>query len=552
MNAYTNSRSLRHCASLAQASEYNLFILTDVQQINTSIEGRAAIGGNASFSSVRIGSKLCSPSLPTPLFGTDPTLVVGGNLKWDKGTNYSGNTVMTPNGHYHVTDVTYENANEHEQPIRRAGLNEDFDYAFEYFRCAARQWTNFTSLPNTTTVINCHGNVYMIGLNQDINVFRINANQVAPSGNMIGSGNNTLYGISSLTIIAPENSTILINVNGAAIDFGNYEITRNTLIPANLPLPCTDICHQLCQGVTPTEAQKKQILWNFYNASTIVTSNANFQGSVFAPFATIFTNGGSIEGTVIAEGYIPLAVAGNHTEVRNYLFSGCLPAIHCSPYYPTSSSTTTCSTTTHCTTSSSTTHCPTTSSTTHCPTSSSTTHCPTTTHTTHCPTTTYTHCPTTTHTHCPTTSSTTHCPTTSSTTHCPTTSSTTHCPTTSSTTHCPTTSSTTHCPTTSSTTHCPTTSSTTHCPTTSSTTHCPTTSSTTSSCTTSSSTTCSHTTWTHTTWTCTTPNTSSTTTSFCTPREVHYCPRCRRKTTTWRFNGRIHHYCFYCGYHYTD
>ncbi|MDF2514638.1 MAG: conserved repeat domain protein, partial [Herbinix sp.] len=174
-------------------------------------------------------AELCNALTPCPLYGTDPTLVVGGNLTWTDGSNFSGNTVLTPSGIYSATSVAYQNANSHLQPMRRSGLNEDIETAFAYFRSAAKQWTNFTSLPNTTTIINCNGNVFMIGLNQDINIFRINATQVAPTGNVIGTGNNTFDTLSSLTIIAPDNSTILINVNGANIDFGNYAISRNTV-----------------------------------------------------------------------------------------------------------------------------------------------------------------------------------------------------------------------------------------------------------------------------------------------------------------------------------
>ncbi|HHV12919.1 MAG TPA: choice-of-anchor A family protein [Clostridiales bacterium] len=523
MNAYSNTRTIRQCASLVQASEYNLFVLTNAEQRNSDIEGRAAIGGNALFSSFSVGSKICNAQTPCPLYGTDPTLVVGGNLIWANGSNFAGNTVMTPSGNYKVTGVTYHNADSTRQPVRRPNLAEDFQSAFEYFRCAARQWNNFTSLPNTTTVINCNGNVFLIGLNQDINVFHIDALRVAPTANVIGSCSNTFDTLSSLTIIAPDSSTILINVNGAYIDFGNYPISRSTMFPAVLPTPCDNICSQIGQGIVPSEAQKRLIFWNFYNATSIVTSNASFQGTVFAPFSIIYTTGGNIEGSVIAEGFLPNGNSANHTELHNYLFNGCLPVVDCSALpCPTSSSTTS-----SCTTSSSSTSSSTTSS---CTTSSSSTSSCTTSSSTTSSCTTWS---------CTTWSCTTSSCTTSS-------SSTSSCTTSSSSTSsCTTSSSTTSSCTTSS-------SSTSSCTTSSSTTSsCTTSSYTTSSCTTSSCTTSSCTTWSHTTSTFTTPCTSSTTT-LCPPRCIHRCPRCGRKTSTWRFNGRFHHYCFYCGYHYAD
>jgi choice-of-anchor A domain-containing protein len=372
MSCFTSTRSLRQCASLPLANIYNLLVLTNVEQRNNDIEGRAAIGGNAVFSSFGIGSSLCDPpNSPCPIYGTDPTLVVGGNLTWQNGANFSGNTIMTPSGSYNVTGVSYNNANAAIQPIRTANLPVGFSLLFDYFRCASLQWIDFTSLPNTTTIINCFGNVFFIGLNEDINIFNIDVANVAPPDNVVGGGNNTFDTISSITIIAPNNSTILVNVNGEIVNFGNYSISRSTMVPDMLPSPSTSTCNQLGQGEVPTDSQKRLILWNFYNATTIVTSNISFQGTVFAPLATIYTLGGNIEGNVIAYAYLPFVNNTNHTEIHNYLFNGCLPVVNCFP--STTSSSTTSTSTTSTTTSSTSTTSTTTSTTTTTSTSTTTT-----------------------------------------------------------------------------------------------------------------------------------------------------------------------------------
>jgi choice-of-anchor A domain-containing protein len=361
MFTFTTNRSLLQCANFPEASDYNLIIREDAEQRNSDIEGRAAIGENAVFSSFGIGSMLCD--ITCPAFGTDPTLVVGGNLTWENGTNFSGNTIMTETGIYNVTNVSYNNADSSLQPIRTSELPIDFTSLFDYYRCASQQWVNFTSLPNTTIVINCFGNVFLIGLNEDINIFQINASSVAPAANVVGSGNNTFDSITGITIIAPDSSTILINMNGTDITFGNYSIFRSTNVPSTLPTPSNSTCNQLGQGIVPTAEQKRLILWNFYNATSIITSNTSFQGTVFAPFATIYTVGGNIEGNAIANNYLPFNDENNHTEVHNYPFNGCLPVVNCTTITSsTTSSTTSSSTTSSSTTSSSTTSSYTTSS----------------------------------------------------------------------------------------------------------------------------------------------------------------------------------------------
>ena len=325
MRIFRKTRILQQCADLAQASEYNLFTLSNAVQNNSDIEGRAAIGGNAVFSSFSVGSALCNPpATPCPAYGTDPTLVVGGDLVWTNGENISGNTVMSFIGSYNVTGVSYNNAEAGQQPVITGDLPVDFQAAFQYFKCAAGRWADEFSPEGTTIVINCFGNVFLVGLNKDINIFHISTDSVAPPANVAGSGNNTFETISSLTIIAPGASTILINVEGKTVNFGNYGILRSTNVPAALPVPSVDSCNQLQQGVVPIIAQKRLIFWNFFHAETILTANGSFQGTVFAPNATVYTTGGNIEGNVIVDGYLPNGDAANHTEVHNYLFNGCL------------------------------------------------------------------------------------------------------------------------------------------------------------------------------------------------------------------------------------
>jgi len=391
MEVYSNTKNILQCTSLAHVMKYNLIAQSDVHQEQSNVEGRIAVGGNAHFESFTVGGSICEPpTIPCLPYATDTTLMVGGNLNWNEGTNWGGNTVMPRNGTYDATSISYSNANNNTQPIRTNNLPFNFSILFTFFKTAANHWADLSSPEDTIEVLNYFGDIFMMGLNAELNIFNITASQIAPLENIIGFGGNSLIDIHSITIIAPALSTILINVSDSNISFGNFSIFRSTNVPTALLSPSEITDQTIQQGTIPFSEEKQLMLWNFFNATKITTSNVSFQGTLFAPNAKVYTLAGNIEGNVIVNSYLPCLINTNHTEIHNYPFKGCLPKIErC--------------TTTHCR---STTHCPTTT-TTHCPTTT-TTHCPTTT-TTHCPTTTTTHCPTTTTTSCTISTTTTPC-----------------------------------------------------------------------------------------------------------------------------------------------
>ena len=175
---------------------------------------------------------------------------------------------------------------------------------------------------------------------QTLNIFSFDANNIYGTGISL----NQLNGIN---IIAPINSTILINVFGTNIQYGSYQIFRNSN--------------------TATRTNARSIVWNYPEALTWSNSTTAIYGSVLAPFATANTTFSQINGNIIFDTFL-----GN-AESHNELFIGELPE-------PTvcllTTSSTTNSTTTSTTTSS------TTSTTTSTTTNTSTTTSTTTTSTT--------------------------------------------------------------------------------------------------------------------------------------------------------------------------
>lgn len=344
-----NNGFLRGCQSFSPFNRYNLFTSGDVVQSNVDWEGRGAVGGNARLSDFGIGHHI------TPEVG-DPTLVVGGDLNWINGVNYSGDTVMREKTDYDVTNVEYDNANKDLEPIRTNNLPIDFNISFSYARCLASQLVTLNEAK--TLIINCYGNIFLLGDSISVNIFNFNANKIAPDSNIVGGAGNGLNNITSLTIFTPEGSTNILNIGGTTVEFGNYNILRNTAVPTTIPSDISDICNKLQQGVDPSTEQKERILWNFYNATSVTMSSISLKGSLLAPRAILRAVSGNIEGNVIVKSLVPNSSMGDHTELHDYPFNGCIPPISCTVVDPgttTTTSTTTSQPSTSSTTSTSTT-----------------------------------------------------------------------------------------------------------------------------------------------------------------------------------------------------
>ncbi|HLO48896.1 MAG TPA: choice-of-anchor A family protein, partial [Kamptonema sp.] len=108
----------------------------------------------------------------------------------------------------------------------------------------------------------------------------------------------------SFSLKAPAGSTVIVNVTGNSISLQNF-------------------------GMQFSGVDKKNVVFNFVNATSLTTTNFSFQGSVLAPQASYKFNNGNLEGTLIAA-----SVSGTG-EFHNYPFSGNLPST--SPSSPSAS-----------------------------------------------------------------------------------------------------------------------------------------------------------------------------------------------------------------------
>ena len=277
------------------ANNYNVFVFGNLNLSNTDAEGRVAVGGNATLSNYGIGSNIAS-LLPA---NTDPSFVVNGDIDVSAGSNASGNTIINPNST--ITNYTMGNPN----GLFLTGTPIDFAEAEQYLKCASIFWSDLT--PNGTGEV-VFNQLNLTGTDPSLNIFSLD------STNLYGTG-ISLAQLNGINIIAPLGSTILINVDGTAIQYGSYQIFRN--------------------GTAATRELARLILWNFPQALTWSNSTTAIYGSVLAPFAAANTTFSQINGNIIFENY-----SGN-AESHNELFIGQLPeAIPCT-LNPTSTTTTT-------------------------------------------------------------------------------------------------------------------------------------------------------------------------------------------------------------------
>jgi len=248
--------------NLGAASGYSYFIFGDASQSNSNSSGAAAIGGNATLSNYSLGSQLPSSS--------NYSLVVDGNLTFSGGTVSKGSLLV--GGTANLSGVN----------IAKGSLayGEAID-----FNAAKNSYGNLSdslasSLANGAYTLN-YGNLVFTGTDAGLNSFTIQAAD-------FNSANN-------ITINAPTGSTVVINVGGSLVNFTNRGVNVNGISGSN-------------------------VLYNFYDATSLNLAGITVLGSILAPDAHVSFSNGNMNGTLIAN-----SLGGSGTFNYN-AFQGNLPA----------------------------------------------------------------------------------------------------------------------------------------------------------------------------------------------------------------------------------
>jgi len=284
-------------SQLGIAGDYNEFILGDVGQSGTDVEGRVAAMGNATYLDMSIASTI----MPDPY----PELVVGGNLNWTNGSvgyftkdnsgdlnnplNKKGDilvggkaTIGKDAGGYDT--VTYRSL------TQGAALPFNFRTEQSYLQGMSTFWGQLssTAIPTYPTDSNGKFLISLSGANKDLNVFNLDANLISNA--------------SKFSIDVPFGSTLLVNISGPVASLQNFGFFYKGI-----------------QGDNNPNFPDQYILYNFFEATSLAIAGIEIHGSILAPWAdTLFSNG-HIEGNLIARSLFGTG------EGHNELFEGWLP-----------------------------------------------------------------------------------------------------------------------------------------------------------------------------------------------------------------------------------
>ena len=232
-------------------TDFQLYVLGDLKMNGDQISRRAAVGGNATFTSTSISGAGSS---------YDSSLVVGGNLNYLNGGSINGGA--------QVGGANYAPGY---MPVSAGLASLPVNFSVENLRLKNLSATLATQAATGVTELKWGSNLFLTGSGPGLNVFTIDAATLAQAS-VIQSN------------IAPG-SQILINVVGDVVS--------------------------LKGGLT--FADPSSVLWNFAGASQITAGGLNLSGTVLAPNAAFFGNYGSITGDLVVgsfNGAISLKGAG--------------------------------------------------------------------------------------------------------------------------------------------------------------------------------------------------------------------------------------------------
>ncbi|MHC5938384.1 choice-of-anchor A family protein [Nostoc sp.] len=251
-----------NAVELGAASDYNVFVLGDISQQYTDIEGKLAAGGNVNFMG-GLGSKLSNNS--------GNVVVAGKNLTLSNGQVNHGNAVYGGSANVSSNEGFPQGTLSKSNPI-------DFNEAGKELRGLSQYLATLT--PTGKTTVQSWGAINLTGSGTALNVFNL-------AGSSVSKAND-------FQIKGDANSTIVVNISGKDVSLQNFQFN--------------------IQGT-----DKQKVIYNFYEATNITASGISILGSILAPLANFNFNNGQVNGNVVVA-----SLTGNG-ESHNYLFNGDLP-----------------------------------------------------------------------------------------------------------------------------------------------------------------------------------------------------------------------------------
>jgi choice-of-anchor A domain-containing protein len=258
------------------AKDYNLFVLGDMNMKSSDVQGRVAVKGNATLGSYSVGEAAASNTV---------NLVVGGALVAHGGST-KGQTIVGGS-------TSYQNwATTGLQPV---GTPLPVDFGAETTRLDWLTGALAAYAPNGQVYIPPWGGQYTLtGTSSSLNVFDISG--------------ATLAKTNTFTIDLTPGSIAVINVDGTADSFSNA-------------------------GITINGGNASDVLWNFFDATSLSFSSIDLLGSVLAPNADYLGGWSQVNGQMIVKSFSDKDGA---TQINDgNPFSGDLLGLSPPPFIPT-------------------------------------------------------------------------------------------------------------------------------------------------------------------------------------------------------------------------
>ncbi len=243
-NVSTAVRPLTVRGARIHLSDYNLFLLGDYNG-GRDVQGKVAAGGNITMTNFAVG-----PGLPDN--DISRTLVAGGNLSLDHGAIWGD---AWYGGSYNAGSSVIQ----YRGNIAK-GTPVDFAARFAELRSLSAHLKSMTA--NGTATRESWGGITITGTNANLNVVNVNA--------------SVFTGAKLLSIDAPANSLVVINIHGT---------------PATL----SGFGYAFSGGIN-----ERGVLHNFVDATQITAQGFSFFGTVLAPYAHLDFSNGSFDGGIYA------------------------------------------------------------------------------------------------------------------------------------------------------------------------------------------------------------------------------------------------------------
>jgi choice-of-anchor A domain-containing protein len=229
---------------LGVARDFNAFIFEDMNASTSDVEGRVAVGGDASFYAYGIGDKLPNSH------GTRDDLIVGEDLDFTYGQVFGGNIVYGSTADLVGVGIPNGTARQATGVVNFAAAESALTTMSNVLGAEAPNGSNRFS----------HSNLILRGIHPELNIFTVTADQLAET--------------KSISVFVRRGSTAVINVYGDAVSIQNLGLRLRGVDCSN-------------------------VLWNFPEADALTISGVGLRGSLLAPTAHLDFNNGQIQGTVI-------------------------------------------------------------------------------------------------------------------------------------------------------------------------------------------------------------------------------------------------------------